>query len=147
MPRQPSARASKNLKASKYQIVLNWIRFNPLNFTILILICIALILYLSIVFKSNNEVQEIKIQTPQVNNSTVLLETQLEKQIVLIKKLEEHNLSLENNIKVLDKRIQANTEIIKRMCEYIWVITIDKKIAPRQCYPDYNWRREETNGN
>jgi len=31
---------------------------------------------------------------------------------------------------------------MKRICEYIWVITIDKKIAPRQCYPEYNWSKE-----
>jgi len=45
--------------------------------------------------------------------------------------------------KVLEKRLQAHVEVMKRICEYIGVITVDKKIVPRQCLHDYSWRKEE----
>lgn len=131
-----------------YHKIFSLIRKNPINSLIILLVFIAILLYLTVILKT--PAKEIVLDPPlQVNipTSTNSLEIQIEKQNVLIKKLEEHNLILYNNIKVLDKKIQTNTEIIKRMCEYIWVITIDKKIVPRQCYPEYNWRREEINGN
>ena len=61
----------------------------------------------------------------------------------IIKTYEVNNDLLNNNLKQLEKRIQAHTEMLKRMCEYIVVITVDRKILPRQCLPDYSWRREE----
>lgn len=45
----------------------------------------------------------------------------------------------------LERRLQAHTEAFKRLCEYVMVITIDKKIVPRQCLPEYKWSREEGN--
>ena len=71
------------------------------------------------------------------------LEAQIEKQNVLIQKLETQNNNLENNLKLLEKRLQANTDVLKRFCEYIVVITVDKKIIPRQCLVDYKWIKEE----
>lgn len=67
----------------------------------------------------------------------------LNKQIAENKRLFTDLESLSNTNKQLEKRIQAHTELLKRTCEYIVVITVDKKILPRQCMPDYNWRREE----
>lgn len=148
MPRTPRKQPISREEPVFYLKIFSLIRKNPLNSLIAILIVIAILLYLTAIIKT--PAKEIVLDHPlQVNipNPVITLEIQIEKQNVLIKKLEEHNLVLENNIKVMDKKIQTNTEIIKRMCEYIWVITIDKKIAPRQCYPDYNWRREEINGN
>jgi len=43
----------------------------------------------------------------------------------------------------LERRLQAHTEAFKRLCEYVMVITVDKKIVPRQCLPEYKWTREE----
>jgi hypothetical protein len=43
----------------------------------------------------------------------------------------------------LERRLQAHTEAFKRLCEYVMVITIDKKLVPRQCLPEYKWSREE----
>ena len=43
----------------------------------------------------------------------------------------------------LERRLQAHTEAFKRICEYVMVITIDKKLVPRQCLPEYKWSREE----
>lgn len=43
----------------------------------------------------------------------------------------------------LERRLQAHTEAFKRLCEYVMVITVDKKIVPRQCLPEYRWSREE----
>ena len=45
----------------------------------------------------------------------------------------------------LERRIQSHTEAFKRLCEYVMVITIDKKLVPRQCLPEYRWSREEGN--
>lgn len=45
----------------------------------------------------------------------------------------------------LERRLQAHTEAFKRLCEYVLVITIDKKLVPRQCLPEYKWSREEGN--
>ena len=45
----------------------------------------------------------------------------------------------------LERRLQAHTEAFKRICEYVMVITIDKKLVPRQCLPEYKWSREEGN--
>lgn len=148
MPRKPYTRSVNTLNPAKHQRIINWIKTNLINSIIITLVLVALILYISILTNSRSEKQDTPESSPKViAQQTTNLEVLLEKQNNVIRKLEENNLVLENNIKVLDKRIQSNTEIIKRMCEYIWVITIDKKIAPRQCYPDYNWRREEVNGN
>lgn len=67
----------------------------------------------------------------------------LEKQASLIKNLETMNESLTNTNKQYEKRLLAHTEFLKRACEYFTVITVEKKILPRQCLPDYQWRREE----
>jgi len=131
---------------ARHELVLAWIKSKPVYSLVLLLSIAALVLIL-MTFKTSSKELDIQVQPNVVLNQQNNLEIQLEKQNALIKKLEETNIALENSLKSQDKRIQANTEIIKRMCEYIWVITIDKKIAPRQCYPDYNWRREELNGN
>jgi hypothetical protein len=67
----------------------------------------------------------------------------LEKQASQIKNLETINESLTNTNKQYEKRLLAHTEFLKRACEYFTVITVEKKILPRQCLPDYQWRREE----
>ena len=86
------------------------------------------------------------VDTSMAGNKIIVLEQELEKQILITKKLESSNDDLLNNLKTANKRIQFHNEILKRMCEYIIVITVDKKIIPRQCLSDYNWRKEE-NGN
>ena len=98
--------------------------------------------------KRIHEPQETQPSAPQIDVESItkridLLEKQEEKQLIVIKKLEADNETLSNNQKQLEKRLQAHTEIIKRMCEYVVIITVDKKIIPRQCLPDYSWRREE----
>ena len=49
----------------------------------------------------------------------------------------------QEQIRRLERRLQAQLEYNKRLCEYIMVITVDKKIVPRQCLPEYKWQREE----
>lgn len=71
------------------------------------------------------------------------LEKQLEKQEQTIKKLESNLDLAANNYKILEKKSQSHTEAFKRICEYIMVITVDKKIIPRQCLPEYRWIKEE----
>ena len=70
------------------------------------------------------------------------LEKQIEKQEFLIKRLES-SMDAAANDKQLEKKLQAHTEAFKRLCEYIVVITVDKKIIPRQCLPEYKWAKEE----
>ena len=50
---------------------------------------------------------------------------------------------IQEQIRRLERRLQAQLEYNKRLCEYIMVITVDKKIVPRQCLPEYKWQREE----
>ena len=99
-------------------------------------------------YKSEPKQKEIPQTVSQIDIDSLqkrldLLEKQEEKQLLVIKKLETDHDSLANSQKQLEKRLQAHTEIIKRICEYVVIITVDKKIIPRQCLPDYAWRREE----
>lgn len=71
------------------------------------------------------------------------MEKQLEKQTVLIKKLESEHDALVTANRQTERRVQNHMEAIKRLCEYVVVITVDRKIIPRQCLPEYNWRKEE----
>lgn len=71
------------------------------------------------------------------------LEKQLEMQSSVIKKLETDLSTQAAANKVLEKRLQFHSDVFRRICEYVVVITVDKKIIPRQCLSDYNWRREE----
>lgn len=142
MPRQPKPAISPSL-STKFS---TFIKINPIYKLITILIVLAIFLCVVAFFK--RDVEESVAETKQVVNNVpiIQLEIQIEKQSVLISKLEEDNLNLQNNLKLIEKRIQAHTDLMKRLCEYIIVITVDKKIIPRQCLPEYKWGKEE-NGN
>ena len=71
------------------------------------------------------------------------LERELERQVLTKKQLDIANDNLEKANQRLERRLQAHTEAFKRLCEYVMVITVDKKIVPRQCLPEYKWSREE----
>jgi uncharacterized protein YaaN involved in tellurite resistance len=73
------------------------------------------------------------------------LENDLQREVQARKLLEAHQDSLEKTNQRLDRRLQSHTEAFKRLCEYVMVITIDKKLVPRQCLPEYRWSREEGN--
>jgi len=122
--------------------ILLWVKSKPVYAVIGVLLFIALIL--SIFAIRNSYKKEIVAEPPQVvSTNTNTLEILIEKQSVLISTLEKNNENLDNNIKSLEKRLQAHTDLMKRMCEYIIVITVDKKIIPRQCLPEYKWTKEE----
>jgi len=103
--------------------------------------------YLVHVYRMQQPKQEPIVQVTIEDDKLLLrveaLEKRLEDQQKVISWYDTYNQTSQTNFKRLDKNQQNQTEVLKRMCEYIWVITIDKKIIPRQCYPDYNWRREE----
>jgi len=42
-------------------------------------------------------------------------------------------------IEAIEKRYESQLEFNKRLCEYVNVITVEKKIVPRQCQPNYQW--------
>jgi hypothetical protein len=140
MPRK----AQPQLQYTKVQQVLLWMKSKPIHTLIIILFIISLFLLTNILTKSPPK--EPIIETPQqivTVNPLGTLEAQIEKQNVLIQKLETQNNNLENNLKLLEKRLQAHTDVMKRICEYIVIITVDKKIIPRQCLLEYKWSKEE----
>lgn len=142
MPRQ----SKPTIQPSLHTKISTLAKINPVNTLIIVLIILAILLYTVAFLK--HSVKEPVIETQSVVNTvpTNQLEIQIEKQNVLINKLEADNVTLQNNIKLLEKRIQAHTDFMKRLCEYVVVITVDKKIIPRQCLPEYKWGKEE-NGN
>ena len=71
------------------------------------------------------------------------LQSDLVRQTVIIEQLEAANAGQVEANKKLDRRLQGHLEFNKRLCEYVLVITVDKKIVPRQCLPEYKWQREE----
>lgn len=141
MPRKPQP---PPIKLTKTQELVAWMQSKPIYTATLILFFIAVLLFIAASTKSSPK-ETIVENIPKnvtVNELNVVIE-QLDKQRILIEKLQAQNNNLENTVKVLDKRIQANTDVLKRFCEYIIVITVDKKIIPRQCLPDYKWVKEE----
>lgn len=87
-------------------------------------------------------IQQPTVDIDSINKSIANLERETNSQLNAIKTLEtkiEEQKATTNN---LDKKLQLQLEFNKRICEYIWVITIDKKIVPRKCTPDFNWTKE-----
>lgn len=78
-----------------------------------------------------------------INKRISDLEQELATQTVTIKNLKLENDSTHSLNQRLERRLQAHTEAFKRLCEYVVVITVDKKIIPRQCLPEYKWIKEE----
>lgn len=72
--------------------------------------------------------EELKAETRRNEQEIAILKKRMEEQALANQKVE--------------RKQDNNVQIMKRICEYIWVITIDKKIVPRQCYPEYNWYKE-----
>ena len=140
MPRK----VQPQVQYTKMQQILLWMKTKPIHTLIILLFIISLFLLTNILLKSPSKEPVIEVTQPTVTvNPLDTIEAQIEKQNVLIQKLEAQNSNLENNIKLLEKRLQANTDVLKRFCEYIVIITVDKKIIPRQCLLDYKWLKEE----
>ena len=127
---------------------ITWIK-SKYKYWVLLGYLIIIALFITIILQRHlQEKQSIPPPAPTVNLEEPLkrieqLERQLELQKNTTKQQETANEALASSIKQLEKRVQAHTEVVKRMCEYIVIITVDKKILPRQCLPDYSWRREE----
>lgn len=85
------------------------------------------------------------IDLDPINKRIAALEQELANQSVANKTLKAEYDSLLSNNQRLERRTQSHLEAIKRMCEYIVVITVDKKIIPRQCLPEYRWSTTEGN--
>lgn len=140
MPRK----VQPQVQHTKMQQILLWMKTKPIHTLIILLFIVSLFLLTNILLKSPSKEPVIEVTQPTVTvNPLDTIEAQIEKQNVLIQKLEAQNSNLENNIKLLEKRLQANTDVLKRFCEYIVIITVDKKIIPRQCLLDYKWLKEE----
>lgn len=138
MPRQPRKPVIAKIEEPIYLKILSIMKSKPIYTSIIILTILACILLVFVFFKTS-----VESPTQNITNIDHQFESQLEKQRESIRSLEKENLILENNLRTLEKRTQAHTELLKRMCEYIIVITVDKKIVPRQCLPEYKWGREE----
>lgn len=158
MPRAPRKSASESIilddKPKKMSILNATIVWFKLKIHIILFGLLVSILSVTSTLVVQNYLMPKKSESPTLanvdtsmtSNKLTLLEQELEKQILISKKLETTNDTLLNNLKAAEKRIQFHNELLKRMCEYIVLITVDKKIIPRQCVSDYNWRKEE-NGN
>ena len=88
-------------------------------------------------------VAEPKVDLDPLTRRIEQLELDLERQTkanqALTAQLDQHERANQRT----ERRLQAHTEAFKRICEYVMVITIDKKLVPRQCLPEYRWSREE----
>jgi hypothetical protein len=126
----------------------NWLKSKVfiLMFGILVSIISIVITITVIRYNDVSKISVVKEETKdtQVDNQRLdMLEKEILKLSDTNKKLEITNELLGTSVKQVEKRLQAHIDITKRICEYIIVITVDKKIIPRQCLPDYNWKREE----
>ena len=88
------------------------------------------------------------VQMVQENLDNKRLENLEEEHLKLVnqvKQLQTKNEELSTinqQYKQLEKKNQVTQEYMKRICEYILVITVDKKIIPRHCLPEHNWNNE-----
>lgn len=117
---------------------------------VLLVLAVAFVVYDKFLVSKPIEVKSNILDIENINKRIESLEKQiqdqnrlLEKQAITIKWFENNHEGLMTNTKIYERRLQAHTEFLKRTCEYINVITVDKKILPRQCLPEYNWRRED----
>jgi septal ring factor EnvC (AmiA/AmiB activator) len=88
-------------------------------------------------------IAETKIDIDPLTKRIEQLEQALERQTKINQTLTAQHDQQERVNQRLERRLQAHTEAFKRLCEYVLVITVDKKIVPRQCLPEYRWSREE----
>jgi len=86
-------------------------------------------------------VPEPRVDLTPVEDKLKQLETAVAKTNERVDKSD--TVQIQEQIRRLERRLQAQLEYNKRLCEYIMVITVDKKIVPRQCLPEYRWQREE----
>ena len=88
-------------------------------------------------------VAEVKVDLDPLNRRIASLEAELAAHTAQLRTLKHEHDSMFAANQRLERRIQAHTEAFKRLCEYVVVITVDKKLVPRQCLPEYRWTREE----
>lgn len=85
----------------------------------------------------------ITVDFDPINKKIAVLEQELSAHTTQLQTLKkEHDIVMAANQR-LERRAQSHTEAFKRLCEYVMVITIDKKLVPRQCLPEYRWSKEE----
>lgn len=85
----------------------------------------------------------ITVDLDPINKKIAVLEQELSAHTTQLQTLKkEHDIVMAANQR-LERRAQSHTEAFKRLCEYVMVITIDKKLVPRQCLPEYRWSKEE----
>jgi len=87
----------------------------------------------------------ITVDLEPLNKRIAALEQDLTAQTMALKAAKSESDALIASNQRLERRLQSHTEAFKRLCEYVLVITVDKKIIPRQCLPEYKWAREEGN--
>lgn len=87
----------------------------------------------------------VTVDLEPVNKRIAVLEQELAAHAATIKAMKSEIDAANNTTQRVERRLQAHTEAFKRLCEYVLVITVDKKIIPRQCLPEYKWAREEGN--
>lgn len=129
----------------------HWVKSNFRYWFSIIYLIIAFVAVVVLVHNNTSKpapvIEQPAVDLEPLKQQISSLEKQLEQHAKDHKRLESANESLTATVKQLERRAQAQLEYSKRICEYILVITVDKKILPRQCLPEYKWHREEGNGN
>jgi hypothetical protein len=117
-------------------------------FTVLILLAVGIVrkqnpVPVPVAAPPQPVVEEPKVDIEPLTKRIEQLEQALERQTKANQSLAAQHDQQERVNQRLERRLQAHTEAFKRLCEYVMVITVDKKIVPRQCLPEYRWSREE----
>ena len=127
--------------------VLSFIKSHYIFETIYLLLSLLVIAFLLFEKYYKTEIPiENKPISMVVENLTEAKLVSLEKDyntlLLKINQLEQKNEELIVLFKKIEKKQQNQQDFLKRLCEYVQVITVDKKIIPRQCAPEFNWNNE-----
>jgi len=139
---------------TNFDLFATWLKNTWRTGLIIVYFLVVLIVSTILIYDRYRAVLEVPVATPAV---TVVPEPRIDltpvedklKQLetAVVKTNERVDKSdtaqIQEQIRRLERRLQAQLEYNKRLCEYIMVITVDKKIVPRQCLPEYRWQREE----
>ncbi|NDF99069.1 MAG: hypothetical protein EB101_09135 [Chitinophagia bacterium] len=139
---------------TNFDLFATWLKNTWRTGLIIVYFLVVLIVSTILIYDRYRAVPEVPVATPAVavvpeprvdltpvEDKLKQLETAVVKTNERVDKSD--TAQIQEQIRRLERRLQAQLEYNKRLCEYIMVITVDKKIVPRQCLPEYKWQREE----
>jgi len=119
------------------------IRREPIGFAYFV----ASLLIISLLLFDRYNVETVKLEPEPVLEDPNIkriesLEVETKTLAIVVKQQQAKNEELLTKNTQLEKKQQSQLEFAKRLCEYINVITVHKKIMPRQCLPEYKWNND-----